>query len=149
MHLISDYSLWFVIPIAILSAVLTLFFYKKEGWFADMKVGQQNLLRSLRFGSIFLVGILLLGLILQAIHYREEKPVFITLIDNSNSMLNYRDSGQVKDQIEQFRKEFNEKYANRFELIEMHVESEASNGKLNFKDKTSNLEAGFEKINVD
>lgn len=149
MHLISDYSLWLILPIAFLSAIITIAYYKKEDWFGSLKAGQQYLLRALRFGSIFLAGVLLLGLILQAIRYREEKPVFITLIDNSNSMLNYLDSGMVKSQVEGFRQKLNEIYANRFELIEMHVGSSISNENLNFKEKTSNLEAGFEKINVD
>ena len=149
MHLISDYTLWLVLPIALISASLTLFYYQKQGWFNDLKKSQQYLFKTLRFGSLFLVGTLLLGLILQVVSYREEKPIFISLIDNSNSMLNYRDSTQVKNQINQYRNKLSEKFNNRFELIELYVGSKVSNEKLSFKEKTSRLEAGFDKINED
>ena len=149
MHLISDFSLWFLIPIGLLSVILTFYFYKKEGWFGDLKPFQQNLLRVLRFSSLFLIGILLLGLILQTINYRDEKPIFINLIDNSNSMMNHKDSNLVKSQIASYREKLIEKYGEKFELIDMYVGSNVSNQKLDFSEKTSNLEAGFEKINFD
>ncbi len=149
MHLISDFSLWFLIPIGLLSAILTFYFYKKEGWFADLKPFQQNLLRVLRFSSLFLIGMLLLGLILQTINYRDEKPVFINLIDNSNSMMNHKDSNLVKSQIASYREKLKSKYGEKFELVDLYVGSNVSNQKLDFSEKTSNLEAGFEKINFD
>jgi hypothetical protein len=149
MHLISDFSLWFLIPIGLFSVILTFYFYKKEGWFGDLKPFQQNLLRVLRFSSLFLIGILLLGLILQTINYRDEKPVFINLIDNSNSMMNHKDSNLVKNQIASYREKLKEKYGEKFELIDLYVGTNVSNQKLNFAEKTSNLEAGFEKINFD
>jgi hypothetical protein len=149
MHLISDFSLWFLIPIGLFSVILTFYFYKKEGWFGDLKPFQQTLLRTLRFSSLFLIGILLLGLILQTINYRDEKPVFINLIDNSNSMMNHKDSNLVKSQITSYREKLKEKYGERFELIDLYVGSNVSKQKLDFSEKTSNLEAGFEKINFD
>jgi hypothetical protein len=149
MHLISDFSLWLLIPIGLFSAILTFYFYKKEDWFADLKPLQQNLLRVLRFSSLFLIGILLLGLILQTINYRDEKPVFINLIDNSNSMMNHRDSNLVKSQLASYREKLKEKYGEKFELVDLYVGSNVSNQKLDFSEKTSNLEAGFEKINFD
>jgi hypothetical protein len=149
MHLISDFSLWFLIPIGLFSVILTFYFYKKDGWFGDLKPFQQTLLRTLRFSSLFLIGILLLGLILQTINYRDEKPVFINLIDNSNSMMNHKDSNLVKSQITSYREKLKEKYGERFELIDLYVGSNVSKQKLDFSEKTSNLEAGFEKINFD
>lgn len=149
MHLISDFSLWFIIPIGLTAAVLTLYFYKKESWFSDLKPLHQNLLRVLRFSSLFLIGILLLGLTLQTINYREEKPVFISLIDNSSSMMNQKDSNLIKSQISSFRDKLKKKYGERFELIDLYVGTDVSNQKLDFTEKTSNLELGFEKINFD
>lgn len=149
MHLISDYSLWLLIPIALLSAGLTVFYYKKQGWLSELKKPYQYLFKTLRFGSLFLVGALILGLILQVTRYREEKPIFISLIDNSNSILNYRDSALVKNQIAQYREKLTEKFHDRFELIELHVGSKVSTEKLDFTEKTSKLEDGFEKINTD
>jgi hypothetical protein len=103
----------------------------------------------LRFGSLFLIGILLLGLVLQSINYREERPIFITLIDNSISMMNYRDSISIKTQINEYRSQLKDRFSEKFDLVELHVGTNISSQKLNFNEKTSNLEAGFEKINYD
>jgi hypothetical protein len=149
MQLISDFSLWLIIPIASVAAFLSFHFYKKEGWYADLKSFHQHLLRSLRFGSLFLIGLLLLGLTLQTINYREEKPVFISLIDNSVSMMNNKDSNLIKSRISSFRDKLKNKFGQRFELIELYVGTNVSNQELDFSEKTSNLEIGFDKINKD
>ena len=149
MQLISDFTLWLIIPIVSMAAFLSFYLYKKEGWFADLKPFHQHLLRALRFGSLFLIGLLLLGLTLQTITYREEKPVFISLIDNSVSMMNNKDSNLIKSQISSFRYKLKNKFGQRFELIDLYVGTNVSNQELDFSEKTSNLEIGFDKINKD
>jgi hypothetical protein len=149
MHLISDISLWFTIPIALISGFLSIYVYQKNTWFSDLRKYHQHSLRVLRFCSLFLIGILLLGLILQSINYRDEKPIFITLIDNSNSIMNYKDTNSIKDQINDFKSQLKSRYGEKFELVDLIVGTNVSNQKLDFRDKTSNLEAGFEKINYD
>ena len=149
MNLITDYSFFWLIPIFFLSLGLTFLIYQNKGWVKELKSNQRLTLRVLRFSSLFLISFLLLGIILQATNYREEKPVFISLIDNSSSMLNYKDSSIIKSQIENFKKELSEKFKDRFELIELNVGSVVSNDSLKFNENTSALELGFEKINVD
>jgi len=149
MHLLADFSLWWLVPIAILAAGISFYQYQNNAWFAEVKPKFQWGLRLLRFASLFLIGFLLLGIILQALNYREEKPIFITLIDNSASMLNYKDSSTVKNASEIFLEQLNKKFSERFELITLTVGSEVGNKNFNFKENSSALELGFEKINVD
>lgn len=149
MNLITDHSFFWLIPIFFLSLGLTFLIYQNKGWVKELKTNQRLTLRVLRFSSLFLVFFLLLGIILQATKYREEKPVFISLVDNSSSMLNYKDSSIIKGQIQNFKKELSEKFKDRFELIELNVGTIVSNDSLKFNENTSALELGFEKINVD
>ena len=149
MKLITDHSFFWLIPIFFLSLGLTFLIYQNKGWVKELKTNQRLTLRVLRFSSLFLILFLLLGIILQATNYREEKPVFISLVDNSSSMLNYKDSSIIKGQIENFKKELSEKFKDRFELIELNVGTIVSNDSLKFNENTSALELGFEKINVD
>ena len=114
MHLISDFSIWWFIPIVLIAAGITYFHYQNKGWFAEVKPSFQWVLRVLRFSSLALIGILLLGLIIQSLNYREEKPVFIALIDNSSSMLNYKDSGSVRKNTTDFLAKLKVKYAYKF-----------------------------------
>ena len=149
MKLITDHSFFWLIPIFFLSLGLTFLIYQNKGWVKELKTNQRLTLRVLRFSSLFLILFLLLGIILQATNYREEKPVFISLVDNSSSMLNYKDSSIIKGQIQNFKKELSEKFKDRFELIELNVGTIVSNDPLKFNENTSALELGFEKINVD
>ena len=149
MNLIADLSFFWLIPIFFLSLGLTFLIYQNKGWVKELKTNQRLTLRVLRFSSLFLILFLLLGIILQATNYREEKPVFISLVDNSSSMLNYKDSSIIKGQIENFKKNLSEKFKDRFELIELNVGTIVSNNSLKFNENTSALELGFEKINVD
>ena len=149
MNFITDHSFFWLIPIFFLSLGLTFLIYQNRGWVKELKTNQRLTLRVLRFSSLFLILFLLLGIILQATNYREEKPVFISLVDNSSSMLNYKDSSIIKGQIQNFKKELSEKFKDRFELIELNVGTIVSNDPLKFNENTSALELGFEKINVD
>ena len=123
--------------------------YQNKGWVKELSNLKKFVLRFLRFSSIFLILFLLLGIIIQGTKYKEEKPIFVTLIDNSSSMMNYRDSLLVKKQISEFRNKLSSKFGERFDLVELNVGSKVSSDKLNFKDKISALELGFEKINID
>ncbi|MEI8116302.1 MAG: hypothetical protein WCH03_02080 [Flavobacteriia bacterium] len=148
MHLLTDYSLWWLVPIGLLSITATYFYYQKVSWFNDLSGWKKNLMRSLRFSSLFLIGILLLGLVFEATHFREEKPIFITLIDNSSSMKNFKDSSSVDKNLANYRKELKERYEDQFELIEWSIGSEQGKNNIQFNEKSTNLELGFEAINT-
>jgi hypothetical protein len=148
MHLLTDFSLWWLVPIGLLSFVLTYFYYQKVSWFTDLAVWKKTLIKSLRFSSLFLIGLLLLGLVFEATHFRDEKPIFITLVDNSSSMKNFKDSSTVDKNLANYRKELTERYADQFELIEWTIGSEQGTNQLQFNEKSTNLELGFEAINT-
>jgi hypothetical protein len=146
----SDISLFWLIPWAIISGVLAYYLYSKSEWYSELHFSWKWLLRIARAASIFLIGVLLLGIIFQSFDYKKEKPVFVTLIDNSASMKNYADSNRVLKQITELRKKIKERFGARFELVEMTVGSQVKyNGSVDFKDPNSALEKGFEKIMMD
>ncbi|MEN9971953.1 MAG: hypothetical protein RIS20_300 [Bacteroidota bacterium] len=146
MHLLTDFSLWWLVPIGIISFALTYFYYQKVSWLNELSSWKKNLVKSLRFSSLFLIGLLLLGLVFEATHYRDEKPIFITLIDNSSSMKNFKDSSTISKNISKYRAELKERYEDQFELVEWTIGSQQGKEKVDFTEKTSNLEMGFEAI---
>ena len=99
MSINSDYSLWFILPCLLASYFVTVYFYAKNEWFKQQSKPIRLLLKGLRTSVIFLLFLLLIGLIFQHTLYRKEKPVLITLVDNSASMLSYNDSSQIQKQI--------------------------------------------------
>lgn len=99
---------------------------------------------------MFFVGLLLFGLILQKIDYRVEKPVIIILSDKSSSMKNYKDSNEVMRQINGLQSSLSEQLSEDYELVNMTVGANVEYQAVpNFKDATSDLSKGFEKINTD
>ena len=147
MRFISDISVWWLLPWMLVSFFTTFFLYKNEPWFQEIKKSWRYCLKALRFSSIFLIGILLIGLLFEAISYRIEKPYFITLVDNSSSMLNYKDSSVIKSKIESFQASMKETYGDKFDFIQYTVGSKViENGKIDFKESNSALSDGFESI---
>lgn len=147
MKIISEISLVWYIPLLLLSIGISVWFYRNQPWLNDISKRIKYLLIGLRATALALIILLLFALLFKSIDTREEKPIFIHLIDSSRSMLNYKDSLDVKKNLSAFRNEFKEKFGERFDLVEYAVGSEfASLNQLNFKDSKSNLALGFEEI---
>lgn len=143
----SDISLWWLLPIGILSFGIAYFFYYKPRKPQDWTPKQLRILFGLRSIGLFLLGLLLLGLLWESIRYRDEKPLFITMVDNSSSMKNYSDSSKVKQRIESFQQRLEERFGDRFELMSLALsEKTGALKQLDFSGKQTNLAGGFEYV---
>lgn len=146
----SDISLFWLIPWGIVCILLSYLLYSKSEWFNELHFSWKWILRFSRFFSLFLIGVLLLGIIFQSAEFKKEKPVFVTLIDNSGSMRNYADSNRVLTQIKEVRTKIKSLFGDRFDLVEMTVGKQAVySSNVDFKEGNSALEKGFEKIMMD
>ena len=147
MRFISDISIGWLFPWLGISIFLSYYLYKNETWFSELNKSWQYTLKGLRAFGLFLIGVLLVGILFEAVDYRIEKPVFITLVDNSSSMVNYKDSASVKRNIEDFQSEMQEKYGSKFDFVRYTVGSQVvENGKVLLNESTSLLSEGFEVI---
>ncbi len=81
MNIFSDISLLWLIPLGLLCLLISFFYYKNQ--FVESKKGVKTSLIGLRFFALFLLGLLLFGIIYEQKETKSEKPVFVTLIDNS------------------------------------------------------------------
>lgn len=94
-HFISEIPVyWFPIWL-ILSIGISWWLYQKNGWVNDISRAKRYALIALRSLGLFLLGVLLLGLLVEKKEYKKEKPLFISIIDPSTSMLNYSDSSSI------------------------------------------------------
>jgi hypothetical protein len=147
MHLFSDYHLGWFIPILLVSGGLAYFFYKNQDWLQGSQSWLKKCLVVLRFTSLFFILSLLLGIILEAIDYKEEKPILITLVDTSSSMKNYGDSLQIQPKTNQLQEALRQKFGGKFELINYTVgeKFEKSNSPT-FNASVSDLQSGFDAL---
>ncbi len=147
MHLFSEYSFWWLIPILLISFFTTIFFYRNVEWLSGAPNWVKKTLVSLRFTSLFLILLLLLGILLETISYQEEKPILLTLFDSSASMKNYKDSTSISKDIENLTASINSKFSDKYALNTLTIGEKFGKpkGKL-FTENQSNLQLGFEAI---
>lgn len=146
MKFFSDISIWWLIPWAAISVFVAIWYYRKQKGLEDLSVWMKRGLIALRSFALFLIGVLLIGLLLESVEQRSEKPVFITLIDNSTSVLNYSDSSKVTKRISDFTQSLEERYKDKFEVIQYSVGNTFSTDKPTYSDHFSDLNLGFEEL---
>jgi len=148
MKIISEFSLWIILPMAVGAILLSIYFYRKTNWLTSGSKWKKPSLISLRAISIFILLILLLGLIFQQTLKKEEKPIFLVLVDNSLSMKNYKDSSLLSQQINQLISSLQSTHGDLFDYEVLTCGEAVRNDKFNFQEKKSNLEQGFQFINT-
>ncbi|MEJ6755628.1 MAG: hypothetical protein QNK78_01340 [Crocinitomicaceae bacterium] len=147
MKIFSDISLWWLIPLILVSVVLSIWYYRKQKQMERAPSWKKGILISLRSSALILLGILLYGILLETTESKTEKPVFITLLDNSSSMLNYSDSSSVKSKIDSFQKGLKTKYGKRFDFKTYVVDGDLKdNDQYDFSGSVTNLNLGFNHI---
>lgn len=146
MKIFSDISLWWVLPIVGIAVTLSVFYYRNQQQLNDVSKGKKRLLIGLRSASIALLLLFLLGIIIESKEYKTEKPLFISLVDNSASMLNYKDSSGVLKKYKELNQAIKEKYKDRFEFRDYIVGTDVTEDSINFLDGVSDLDKGFEFI---
>jgi len=145
MTFFSDFSLWWLIPFAILALGLSYYYYYKSPQRTTWEKKELRILYVLRSTGLFLLLVLLLGLIWETMTYRQEKPLLVTMIDESSSMLNYKDSSKIKNEVEVFKTALEDRFGDRFDLKFLSLgEKTRAFAKTEFQDKKTNLADGFE-----
>lgn len=141
MNLISEIPLWWLPFIAMATLALSIGYYRKKGWLKDVQPITRIALIGLRFFALFLIIVLLLGILVELIVYNEEKPVFLTLVDDSSSMLNYEDSASVIGDISSFQKELTDKFGDKFEYVSLGLDFNSINtDSLKFSASSTDLD---------
>ena len=101
-ELFSDIPMWTLLPWAVVSIALSFLLYRKKSWVNDISNLKRFFLISLRSLGLFFLGVLLLGILIKGIESEVDQPLIITIVDDSKSMLNYSDSGEVVSKTKDF-----------------------------------------------
>ena len=92
MTLITEYPIWFIPLCLLLGAGYTYVLYWKDNRFEEEYSGLTRVLMILRFVLVSFLSFLLLGPFIKTLFREVEKPLIIFAQDNSESILNDRDS---------------------------------------------------------
>ncbi|MDG2504848.1 MAG: hypothetical protein P8M87_01710, partial [Crocinitomicaceae bacterium] len=111
-----EYSTFWLLGILVIALVSAWFSYRNKSGFDAVPKSIKTLLYSLRFSSIFFILVLLLGLLFKNSKERVEAPIFFVVTDNSSSMLNYKDSVEVKKTEKNTIAALKSNYGNQFKI---------------------------------
>lgn len=91
----SQYSLWYILPLGIFTAALSLFLYYKDEKLIDLPKRKIYFLAIFRFFSVFFISIFLLSVVFKYLRVKIEKPVILFIQDNSASLKNVIDKNYI------------------------------------------------------
>lgn len=144
MSISASSSLLWLLLILTISSALTWFFYRKNEWLLAQKKWVTWGVPLLRGTGIFLLLSLLLEITLLVNHTEVEKPILITVLDNSSSILQYKDSAAVKRKLSDFMQAVKDRFEGKFQLAFYTVGAVVKeNGDLTLKEEESNHASVF------
>ena len=144
-----EYSTFWLLGILVIALVSAWFSYRNKSGFDAVPKSIKTLLYSLRFSSIFFILVLLLGLLFKNSKERVEAPIFFVVTDNSSSMLNYKDSAEVKKTVQNTVAALKSNYGNKFKIKQLSIGSMVRDtNRYTFDEVNSNLEEAFNFIHT-
>ncbi|MCE3294536.1 MAG: hypothetical protein K0R65_250 [Crocinitomicaceae bacterium] len=147
MNFISEISLFFLLPVIILAAFLTWFFYAKDEKLKELPQLYRRLVYGARFLVLTLIGFLLLGILFEFTKTRSEKPILITVFDNSASLKNYKDSSEVLNRINLLKGALKTIPEDKYDQVTYTIGEDFKNSsEVNLKEGKSDLSKAFESL---
>ena len=147
MKFITDIHPLWLIPILLVSVGLSILYYQKKNSFSENSIWLKRLLITLRSISLFIIIALLIGLTIEMIGYRYEKPLLITVFDNSESIKNYKNSNNEIQKLLAFNNKLNSNNSEKYESVTFTIgEKLNQQKKLSFNEQQSNLSLAFEEL---
>jgi hypothetical protein len=147
MKIITDIHPLWLVPTLALSIGLSIFYYKKNDWFSGENPWLKKTLIALRSLSLFIILALLIGLAIEMIGYRYEKPLVVTIFDNSQSIKNFGNSKKEIARLSDFNNTLKNITSDKFEAVTFTIgEKVNQSNKLTFNEQQSNLALAFDDI---
>jgi hypothetical protein len=142
LQLSAEYSLWFIVPILFMALGCAWFFYKGN----PLKLEEKNAktititLGIIRFFSIFIALLLLLGIFLNLITQNIEKPLVVILSDASSSITQSSDAKFYKEEYAQELNQISEELSNDYVVKRYLYSDELTSDKGNsYSGKATNI----------
>lgn len=126
--------------------LVSFLYYRKQRNTKDWSKLKVSALIALRGLGLSLLGVLLLGIILESSEMKKGKPVVITLVDSSTSMLVHSDSLSVSKDVTDYLKSLQKKFKDQMDILIYSVGDEEKNYDAKFDGEETDLYSGFDFI---
>jgi hypothetical protein len=147
MSISASSSLFWLLLLLAISITITWYFYRKNAWLSAQKPWVKWGVPLLRGTGVFLVLTLLLEITLLMNHTEVEEPILITVLDNSSSITQYKDSAQIKRSMDGFIEAVKNRFDKKYQLAFYTVgEALKENSSLTLTEHESNHTKAFNYI---
>jgi hypothetical protein len=147
MKFFSDFSLWWSIPMLVVAFAISAWFYLRPSREKLFSTRVSRVLFLLRGFSLFLILFLLLGILLQSVRFRSEKPVLVVMVDQSESMMNYADSAEVRSQLTSFLEEMSTRLESKMDVEFIPFSGEVDDSiDLRFSGQSTDMSRAFRDV---
>ena len=136
----SDIPIWAVVTWSVFSFALAWLYYLKRSWLKEVKPSMRWIMILLRGSGLSILGVLLANFLIQSTEINEKKPHLIAVIDNSSSMLNYKDSNEVPSKIKALQNQLDLAFKDEFNVLTYDLNSSIKEiDSLTFNNEYSNF----------
>jgi hypothetical protein len=136
----SDIPIWAIVAWVVFCFALAWLYYLKKSWLKEVKASMRWIMFILRGSGLSILGILLANFLIQSTDINEKKPYLISVIDNSSSMLNYKDSNEVPLKIKALQSRLDAAFKDKFNVLTYDLNSDIQNiDSLSFNGEYSNF----------
>ncbi len=157
MELFTKYSIWFILPVLLIAATLSLYLYHKDKKFEQINKVLLYLMFFLRFSVLSILGFLLLMPIIRHYDLIIEKPIIIIAQDKSSSIgltqsLDSCKPSTYKENIKKLYDDLSKKYELKFytfgEQINESLDYEFDAKESNFSDIFKFINKQYSNYNI-
>lgn len=144
--LFTYHPVWLLLAFAI-AFLYAFVLYLKDQLLQEVKRGVKWLLAAFRFTAVFVILLLLLGLIIENLTERKEKPLLFVVNDNSASVLLTKDSTFYQTDFVNNLNAFSENMADQFEVVNYDFSDNLEPGfSASYEGKSTDLSAVFNTV---
>ena len=140
LELLFTYHPAWILLCAAIAFGYSFFLYRKDALLEEVKKSLKWLMAAMRFVSVFIICLLLLGIVLENLIDKKEKPLIFVANDNSESIIANKDSAYYKNQFTTELQQVAEAFKDKFEVVEYNFSDEISAGlETDYKGKTTDI----------
>lgn len=146
MNIITEESIWLLLPCLVIALLITLVLYFRNQKF-DFSRNVTIILAIIRFFSFFFLLFFLLSPLLKTVLKNTEKPIIVLAQDNSQSIILGKDSSYYKNEYVNSLKALSDELSNDYTVRTLYFNSQTSdNQTINFSGVETDISSVFQEI---
>jgi capsular polysaccharide biosynthesis protein len=145
--LITEHTLWLLIPCIGIAFLYTWFFYRKDNSIEEIPRFLKYLIRAFRFIVVLVLAFFLLSPMFRYFSTNVQKPILVFAVDNSKSVVMANDSVYYKTQFVKQYTDIIKSFSDNYEIVKVNFGDKArSSDSINFEDKRTDFSKLFDYI---